>query len=402
MNFDRLIDRRGTHSIKWDNPKNESGSPDIIPLWVADMDFAPPEAVIEAIRGRAGHPIFGYTSSGPEYAETVSAWYAARQGLAIPPEEILMAPSVMPSLAAMLQAFTEKGDAVMILPPVYHPFFSMPEENDRLVVTASLARGEGGAWSMDFGAMERAAAKAEASGRRLSAIVFSSPHNPVGRVWTEAELDRLLGFARERDLALICDEIHSDIILGERPFRSMASVTGERARKLVVLSGPNKTFNIAGLHISQVIARDGETRSRAKRALSAWGFGPPNVFSLAAAVAAYREGGPWLDGLIDYLKGNYSYLLDFLAEELPGIGVSELEGSYLAWLDLRGILERRGEGGSELPLADRLEGEGRVKLNPGSLFGDEGRGYMRLNLACPRSILAEGLERAARIIKKDA
>jgi cysteine-S-conjugate beta-lyase len=400
MNFDRIIDRRGTFSLKWDNPNNGRGLKDIIPLWVADMDFAPPDAVLEAIRVRALHPIFGYTNAAFEYNEAVAAWYAARQGLDLPPEHILMGPAVMPAIAAILHAFTEKGEAVMILPPVYRPFFGMPEENGRVVVTAPLALSQDGAWTMDFEAMGRAAEAAEASGRKLRAIIVSSPHNPVGRVWSEAELGSLLDFARGRGLVLVCDEIHSDIILGERKFFSMASVSGEGAKGLIVLSGPNKTFNLAGLHLCQAIARDDETRGRMKKAISAWGFDQPNIFSLAAAAAAYREGGPWLDELLAYLRGNYAFLLEFLSKRLPDVGVSELEGSYLAWLDLRSFLAKRGEGPSELILAKRLEEEGRVRLNPGSIFGKEGEGFMRLNLACPRSLLSEGLERFGRTIEK--
>jgi cysteine-S-conjugate beta-lyase len=403
MDFDRIIDRSGSYSIKWDNPKNASGLKDIIPLWVADMDFAPPPAVTEALRKRAEHPIFGYTRAAHDYNEAVAAWYERRQGLELSPLEIVMGPAVIPALAAAIRAFTEKGEGVMILPPVYHPFYSIVEENDRVLVEAPLARldgpsGAAGAWAMDFEGMERAAAAAEGSGIRLSAILVSSPHNPVGRVWSEAELEGLLDFARGRDLALLCDEVHSDIILGDRPFRSMATAVGERARKLLVFSGPNKTFNIAGLHICQVIARDEGARAAMRRAISAGGFGPPNAFSLVAALAAYTQGEDWLDELLAYLKGNYRFLRDFLSSRLPDLGLSPVEGSYLAWLDLRALLEKRGEGLGDAPLAQRLEEEGRVRLSPGSGFGKEGSGYLRLNFACPRALLAEGLERMARTI----
>ena len=396
--FDRVIDRSGTYSLKWDNPKNLQGLPGIIPLWVADMDFSPPPAVIEAIRRRGEHPIFGYTLPARDYFEAVSAWYAERQGIDIGPDEILLGPAVMPSIAAALHAFTGKDEGVMIMPPVYHPFYSVVEENDRSIVEAPLARDAEGAWRMDFEGMERAAREAAASGTMLRAILVSSPHNPVGRVWTGEEIERLLDFARERSLAVLCDEIHSDIILGEGPFLSMASIGGSRAREVLVFSGPNKTFNIAGLHICQVIARDESTRDRMKRAISAWGFGLPNAFSLVAAIAAYREGGPWLDELLSYLRDNLLYSLDFLSSRLPEVGVAPLEGSYLAWLDLRSVLAKRGEGSSEEPLARLLEESGRVRLSPGSGYGKGGEGYLRLNLACPRSILAEGLERFARTI----
>jgi cystathionine beta-lyase len=398
MDFDRVIDRSGTQSLKWENPKNGPGLPEILPLWVADMDFPPPPAVLEAIGRRCEHPIFGYTLPAREYFEAVSAWYGRRQGLAVSPEEILMAPAVMPSIAAALHAFTARGEGVMIMPPVYHPFFSEVAENGRILVEAPLALGQDGSWTMDFEGMARAAEAAARSGTRLKAILFSSPHNPVGRVWTEGELERLLDFARSRGLVLLCDEIHSDIILGERPFLSLASFAGPGAEGLLVFGGPNKTFNIAGLHISQVVARHEPTRAAMKRAISAWGFGQPNAFSLVAALAAYREGEDWLEALLAYLKGNLRFLLEFLSSRLPEVGAAPLEGSYLAWLDFRALLAKRGEGPGEASLANRLEESGRVRVSPGSGFGREGEGFFRVNLACPRSILEEGLERIARTI----
>jgi cystathionine beta-lyase len=307
-----------------------------------------------------------------------------------------MAPAVMPAIAAAIHAFTEKGEGLMIMPPVYHPFFSVIEENDRVVVEAPLARRSDGSWEMDFEGMESAAEAAARAGIKLRAILFSSPHNPVGRVWTKAELEGLLGFVQDRGLALLCDEIHSDIILGERPFLSLASMEGPRSRGVVVFSGPNKTFNIAGLHICQAIARGDEERNAMKRAISAWGFGLPNVFSLTAAVAAYREGGPWLEELLGYLRENCRFLAGFLESRLPKVGMAPVEGSYLAWLDLSSLLLERGEGSDETELALRLEEEGRVRLSPGSGFGAAGAGYLRLNFACPRSILEEALERLER------
>jgi cystathionine beta-lyase len=272
------------------------------------------------------------------------------------------------------------------------------QENGRALVEAPLRRLGDGSWEMDFAGMAAAAELAAGSGLALKALLVSSPHNPVGRVWSEAELAELLAFARSRDLVLLCDEIHSDIILGERPFRSLAALSGPESRKLLVLSGPNKTFNLAGLHICQAIARDEPTRAAMRKAVSAWGFGSPNAFSLAAALAAYREGGAWLDELLAYLRGNHRLLLDFLGTRLPGIRAAPLEGSYLAWLDFRALPELRGQGGDEAGLALRLEEEGRVRLWPGSLFGKEGSGYLRLNLACARSLLAEALERVAATI----
>jgi Bifunctional PLP-dependent enzyme with beta-cystathionase and maltose regulon repressor activities len=398
MDFDAVIDRRGTLSIKWDDPKNVPGLPDIIPLWVADMDFSPPPAVQAALKKRVEHPIFGYTKAPHEYLELVSAWYAARQGLDLCPDNIVMAPAVIPAISSAIHAFTQRGQGVMIMPPVYHPFESVVLENERVLVEAPLARDELGRYTMDFEGMEKAAKSASDRGIKLRAILISSPHNPVGRVWNVEELTSLLDFAEERDLVILCDELHSDLILGDKPFRSLAGLAGRCSQSVVVFSGPNKTFNIAGLHISQVIARCGEQRRAMQKAISAAGFGPPNTFSLAAAMAAYREGGPWLDELLAYLKGNHAFLLDFLASKLPEVRVSPLEGTYLAWLDFRPILARMGMGEDESPLAQKLEDKGRVRLSPGSGYGSGGTGFFRVNLACPRSTLAEGLERVARSV----
>lgn len=398
MDFDSVVDRSGTYSLKWDNPKNRPGRPDIIPLWVADMDFPPPEGVLEAIRARAAHPIYGYTRVPPEFAEAVARWYAARQGLELEPGEIFMAASVMSALAAALRCFTTEGGGVMIMPPVYHPFYSVVEENKRALVEAPLARDAELTWRMDFERMDEAAKAAERAGIPIQAILVSSPHNPVGRVWTRNELEELLDFTRSRGAVLLCDEIHSDIILGDRKFLSMAAVAGADESGILVFSGPNKTFNIAGLHICQVIARHEPTRASMKKAIAAHYLGEPNAFALAAALAAYRDGGPWLDALLAYLRGNKDYLEGFLTARLPGIRPGRLEGSYLAWLDARELLAGRGLGQDEGPLVVDLEERARVKLSPGSLFGKEGEGFLRLNLACPRSILAEGLERVARMI----
>jgi cysteine-S-conjugate beta-lyase len=397
MDFDKVIDRSGTRSLKWDNPKNSPSLPDIIPLWVADMDFAPPQAVVEAIRKRAEHPIFGYTLPAAQYFEAVTAWYATRQGIEIAAGEIAMAPAVMPAIAAAINAFTDKGEGLMIMPPVYHPFFSIVEENDRRVVEAPLHRNDDATWTLDFEGMARAADGARRAGIELRAILFSSPHNPVGRVWKRSELERLVDFAQARELYILCDEIHSDLILGPEPFTSMASMKGERSRRLVVFSGPNKSFNIAGLHICQAITRGEEEMRSLKRAISAWGFGLPNVFSLEAAIAAYREGGPWLDELVAYLKGNLDYLRAFLSPRFPEIALSPTEGSYLAWLDCRVLLSRIGL--DEAGMVRRLEELGRVRLSAGSGFGQEGAGHLRLNFACPRATLAEALERMAGVLQ---
>jgi len=388
MDFDRVVDRRGTLSLKWDNPGNEPGKKDIIPLWVADMDFPPPPAVIEAIARRASHPIYGYSRTPEDYLEAVALWYASRQGAKVDPGEILTTPSVMIAIGAAVRAFCEPGEAVIVMPPVYYPFFSIVRNNGRHIAQAPLTRSADGSWGLEAAALDAAAEDSAAAGHRPAALLVSSPHNPVGRVWSKEETGTMLEFCERRGLVLLCDEIHADIIPGGRPFTSLAASEGA----IVVFGGPNKTFNIAGLHISHVVAPRKKECAVMKRALAALGSDSPNAFSIVAARAAYMEGSSWLDELLCYLRGNDALLRSFMAERLAGASAATLEGTYLAWLDARPLLERLGMA-DESALAERLEEEGRVKVSAGGAFGQGGTGHFRINLACPRSVLSEGLDR---------
>ncbi len=394
MDFDRVVDRRGSLSVKWDNPGNAPGKTDIIPLWVADMDFPPPPAVIEAIARRAAHPIYGYTRTPDDYLEAVARWYCSRLGAKVDPGEILTAPSVMIAIGAAIRAFSEPGEAVIVMPPVYYPFFGIVRDNGRFVAQAPLSRAADGSWALELAALDQAAEAAAKAGHRPAALLVSSPHNPVGRVWSAPEILAMVEFCERRGLTLLCDEIHADIILGGRPFRSLAASEGP----ILVFGSPNKSFNIAGLHISHVAAPRGKERLAMKGALAALGSDSLNAFSIVAARAAYMEGAEWLDELLSYLRGNDALLRTFIAERLAGASAAKLEGSYLAWLDARPLLERLGMA-DERALAERLEEEGRVKLSAGGLFGRGGEGHFRINLACPRSVLSEGLERAARTVE---
>jgi len=392
MDFDTVIDRSSTYSLKWDNPKNLPGHAPILPFWVADMDFAAPPAVMDAIAGRAGHPVYGYTRADREYAELVSGWYAARQDLRFPSDELLLAPGLMSSIGAALRAFTEKGEGVILTPPVYYPFYSIIEDNDRVVIEAPLARRSGNRWELDFDRLEDAAGKAAAEGIAPRALLLSSPHNPVGRVWDDSELEALLEFCRRRDLVLLSDEIHGDIVYQPGRFRSLARIEGSDARNVLVFSGPNKTFNIAGLHLSQVIVRGAAERKAMARAIAASGFSQPNAFSFAAGIAAYRSGALWLDDLLRYLSANREYLAAFLKERFPDVTMTETQGSYLAWMDFRPLIEAFGLR-DDAGLASLLETEGRIRLSAGSTFKTGGAGHLRFNFACPRALLEEGLGR---------
>lgn len=412
-NFDEIIDRRGTGSIKWDDPFNETGKPDVIPLWVADMDFAAPEPVLRAIRDRAEHPVFGYTRESPDYAAAVADWYKSRYGCTIGEDSVLLAPGMIPSLIISVRSLTSVGAGVVVFTPVYYPFYDIIRDNGRVLVSVPFAQDADLRFQLDFNALDRAIAEAAAKGVKTEAIMFCSPHNPGGRVWSPEELDSLLSYAKMRNLAFICDEIHADIDVGgaipgesiKTPrvrFTSVAdrslAVPGDQSPcpgpDIVVLGAPNKTFNLAGLHLSHFAVTRDDTRAKIRRGIAAAGFSQPNVFSLTAAHTAYRECGPWLDELNAYLRSNIDYLIEFLSARLPELKAVRPDGGYLVWLNARPLIARLGFS-NDHDFVQALAKEGRVRFNFGSKFGSGGEGYLRMNVACPRSQLAEGLERFA-------
>lgn len=397
MDFDTVIDRRNTGALKWDNRKNAPGLPDIIPLWVADMDFAAPEPVLEALRQRIAHPVLGYTNPPPDYFPLLAAWYRGRYGLSLEASDFLLGPAVMPAVAIALRTFTQPGDGVLIMPPVYYPFHEMPRENGRTLVEVPLKNPAAGRWEMDFAGIEAAISGQGGGDHPVRAILLSNPHNPGGRCWTLAELERLDAIAARHGLLVISDEIHSDIVFAPASFTSFAS-DGFRNPRRLVLAGPNKTFNLAGLHICHAIIRDAQLRREYARASAAAGFSQPNALSLTASIAAYRACGPWLDSLKEYLLGNFRFLEGFLSNRLPDAQSYQPEATYLAWVDFRPVIARLGLK-NDMELALLLEEKGRVKISQGSIFGKAGEGFVRINVACPQSILAEGLERIARTLE---
>lgn len=393
MNFDTPVDRRGTGSLKWNLP-TAPGQEDTIPLWVADMDFAAPEVVTRALRARVEHPIYGYTIPDSDFLQVLSAWYLKRYGARVPPEHILLGPGVVPSLGIAARTFAKPEEGVLIMPPVYYPFAEAIRSNGRQVVEAPLKRGPSGRLEFDPGAAEAAVDRAEAAGTRVVLAFLCSPHNPGGTVWTPGELEAFLDFAKRRDLIVVADEIHGDLVFSPARFTSLADLPGAQERTLVI-STANKTFNIAGLHLSHFVVRDDRLRERARAGLAATGYSQPNIFSMTAAKAAYAEGGPWLDELLGYLGANIEYTVAFLRARVPGLEARAPEGTYLVWADARGLLESKGLR-DDKELVGRLEAEARVKLTAGSLFGRGGEGFVRINIACPRSQLTEGLERLER------
>lgn len=390
-NFDAIINRQGTLSLKWDNPKNNADKPDVLPFWVADMDFPPPPEVVAALQARAAHPIYGYTNLPQSYLETIVAWYAS-QGRTVEKEDILPAPGLMLSISQAVRTFTEKGDRILIMPPVYYPFFKVVRGNHRSLVESPLLLTKTGKWEIDWAGLENRLEDCRKEGRPVKALLFCSPHNPVGRVWTPAEINRLSELSKLYGFLIFSDEIHSDLVFAPHKHTCLLDHDENLASRTLVFTSPNKTFNLAGLLLSHIIVRQPELKAKMKQTLEADFFDQPNVFALTAAQAAYAHGRPWLDALLPYLQGNYEELKAFFRDRYPEVKVADLEGTYLAWVDVREFLNRRGYN-TVKELADFLENEARVKFSAGTIFQTGGEGHLRVNLAAPRPLLREGLDR---------
>jgi len=388
--FDTAPERRGTGSVKWDLVDQLFGGQDLLPLWVADMDFASPQPVIDALAGRASHGVFGYPACMDSYYQAVIGWQRERHGLAVQKDWIVFCPGVVPALNMAVQAFTQPGDGVIIQQPVYYPFMRSITANGRRIINNPL-RLVAGRYEMDF---DDLAHKARDPAARL--LILCSPHNPVGRIWTRQELERLGAICSENNITVVSDEIHADLVLPGFAHTPFAALSEEFLKASSTFSSPSKTFNLAGLHTAYAIIADPEKRKAFSQALIRSGLQWPSIFATVALESAYQSGGPWLTQLLRYLQGNLEFLKGFIAGHLPGVKVIEPEATYLVWLDFRDL----GLGWRELK--NLMQAEARVALDEGYVFGDEGRGFERLNIACPRSILRECLERMGRAVKRHA
>jgi len=376
--FDTLIDRTSTNSIKWDVASLPENCRDAIPLWVADMDFACPPEVVAAIQQRASHPIYGYTDRSAEYYSALIDWMKRRNNWDIQREWVRFAPGVVPALNLAVLAYTQPGDKIIIQPPVYYPFAEAVLNNGRQVVENPLVLRDS-RYEIDFDDLAR---KLDS---RTKLLVLCSPHNPVGRVWSEDELNRLIDICAARHITVVSDEIHSDIILGPERHHCTANLSEKAADITVTLTAPNKTFNLAGLQIANIIIPNRQLRHAFSQQSANLGLGLANIFGMVAQEAAYGKGEPWLEELLSYLKENYAYLERFLETRLPKIIAMPLEGTYLPWLDCRAL------GLSDAQLHDLFLKEAKLWLDDGTMFGTGGSGFMRINIASPRSVLARAL-----------
>lgn len=375
--FDELIPRRGTNSYKWDSAADAG----VLPLWVADMDFRTAPEIIEVLRRRVEHGIFGYTRVPDAYYEAVIDWFRRRHGWQIDREWIIYTLGVVPALSAIIKGLTEPGDRVLVQTPVYNCFFSSIRNNGCELVSNPLVR-DGSTYRMDFDDLERKAADP-----RTKLLLLCNPHNPVGRVWTRGELLRAGDICLRNGVRVISDEIHCELTLPgyeHIPFASLSEAF--RANSITCVS-PSKAFNIAGLQIANIVSSDEEVRRRIERAININEVCDVNPFGVEALIAAYGRGAGWLDALNAYLYGNYRCLCDYFAEHLPQLPVTKLEGTYLVWVDCRALRLSSAE------LAGRLLERQKLWLNEGTMYGTEGEGFLRINIACPRSRLTEALER---------
>ena len=376
MNFDfeTIVDRRGTDSNKW-----RKYGPDVLPLWVADMDFASPPTVLDALRARVEHGIFGYLREGaPELVEVFTERCRKRYGWEVSPEAIMLMPGVNPANNVAARTVCEPGDGIVIQAPTYPPLQRVPGNAGLEVQFPAVLRGPT-RYEIDFDAFERAITP------KTKAFLLCNPHNPVGRVYTRPELQRFAEICLRRNLMIISDEIHCDLVYTGHEHTPMASLGPDVAARTITMMAPSKTFNQAGLKASVGIVTDPALRERFQAARKDMVQPTANVLGYTAMVAAYRDGGPWLEALLRYLEANRNYLADYVARELPGITMRKPEGTYLAWLDCRGA-------GLTDPFTFFLD-RAKVAFNDGKNFGTAGDGFVRLNFGTPRALLTEGVER---------
>lgn len=378
MNFDELIDRRGTGCVKWD----ESPSPDVIPLWVADMDFRAAPAILDVVKKRAEHGVFGYTVVGDEYYEAIISWFQRRHDWTIHREEILYTTGVVPAMSVAIKALTMPGEKVLILSPDYNCFFSSVRNNGCEVLETILRRTND-TFEVNWDDFETKCAD-----EKTTVFLLCNPHNPCGRVWTRAELERMNDICLKYGVKVVSDEIHCELVMPGYQFHPFAAISEQCRQNSVILNSPSKSFNIAGLQAANIICSQPDWRRRLDRAININEVCDMNPFGPVALVAAYNESEDWLDALNAYLWDNYQTLCDFAAHHLPQWKVCRLEGTYLPWVDITAT------GMTSQAYCDHLLSDAKVRVNPGTMYGPvSGEGYIRLNIACPRSRFLEALER---------
>lgn len=382
FDFDTVIDRRKTHSLKFDFAARRGMPDEIIPLWVADMDFASPPAVLDALARRIKHGVFGYSDAADEgYFNALKIWYKKRFDWEIHPEWLVKTPGVVFAICAAIRGLTQPGDAVMIQQPVYYPFESSVKINKRRLIVNKLIL-ENGRYRMNLEEMER-----QIIDEKVKLFILCSPHNPVGRVWSEEELTAVGRLCVKYGLYVVADEIHADFVYTGYRHKTFAAINPDFAQSCILCTAPTKTFNLAGLQISNIFIPNERLRRIFINEIEKTGYSQPNLMGLLACQAAYEQGEAWLDELIKYLEGNLALVRKFLKEKLPKVHMVEPEGTYLIWLDFRAL------GLPDKELDELIVKKAGLWLDAGMMFGAGGAGFQRMNIACPRSLLQEALNR---------
>lgn len=383
--FDTIIERRGTGAIKTDVLEERYGREDLLAAWVADMDFATPDFVMDALKKRLEHPILGYTKEPEDYRPAIIDWERHLHGWDIKPEWISYIPGIVKGIGMVINVFTQPGDDVVIMPPVYHPFRITAELNGRKVVNVPLLMDSEGRYHMDFDKLENLPTKG-------GVLVMSNPHNPGGTMWSKDELSRLASICKKKNLIVVSDEIHADMALWGKKHVPFATVSDDAAQNSITFCAPSKTFNIPGIVSSFSVVPNEGLREKFYKWMEASEFNDAPMLSHIATVAAYREGDSWRREMLDYVEGNIRYVEEFIKENVKGIKALRPDASFLVWLDCRELnLDHDA-------LVDLFVNKAKLALNDGAMFGEEGTGFMRLNVATPRATFREILSRIANAV----
>ena len=388
INFNIVVNRKNTNCLKYDFAVRRGRPENVLPLWVADMDFKVAPEITQAIEKRVAHGIFGYSEVKEEYFEAVLAWMEQKHGWHVKEDWLVKTPGVVFALAMAVQAFTEPGDAVIIQQPVYYPFSEVIADNGRRIVDNTLELKEDGKYHINFEDFEQ-----KVKENHVKLFLLCSPHNPVGRVWTKEELKKIAAICRKYDVIVVSDEIHEDFVFNGK-HQVFADLSEDAKNRTITCTAPSKTFNLAGLQVSNIWIATPKLREKFKKQIAAAGYSQLNTLGLTACEAAYRYGGEWHAELLGYLKSNLNFLREFLQTRLPEVKLIEPEGTYLVWLDFGSL------GLTEEQREELLTKKAGIWLDSGAIFGAAGEGFERINIACPRSILKDALERIERAVRQ--
>lgn len=387
IDFDEIIDRHGTSCLKYDFAAERGRPEGVLPFWVADMDFRAPQPVLDELSRRVQHGIFGYTDPKDSYKQVLLDWFHTHHNWSPTAEALVITPGVVFALCTAIRAFTQPGDSVLLQQPVYYPFTESVIDNGRRLINSPLVE-KNGHYTIDFTDFEQKIIKG-----RVKLFLLCSPHNPVGRVWTREELQHIAAICQRHNVLILADEIHHEFIRPGFSHTVLASLSPEIAQGVITCTSPSKTFNLAGLQISNIFIENAALRARFQKEVAAAGYSQPNSLGLFAAQAAYTHGAPWLRELLVYLEKNYTKTKEFLTKELPAIRLIEPEGTYLLWLDFSAYKL------SDEKLDKLITEKAGLWLDSGHIFGSAGTGFQRINIACPWKTLEKGLTQLAAALK---